>query len=594
MQEASIMADTTGFMNTWTQITANVKIHVIINDYTSAAFIYAEAGGVYEFMVPLEWVNSATGQAGGLAFIDSKPATRNLILKSGLRSLAVNTWYSQTCWVTGGVASRYENVRDRFNIIPNHILDYKPEVWAKPEGASFVGDTPVNAASAVGNYCFGIDSYGVWYAWDMTSDDPEPIGSGTIQLSGVEADFPSDLTAQGHWAFNREGTRACTTVWVSQFRKYQPNNESVGIPAGWMTSYVVEVEFLMGVGGFGGVVITQQYETPGFCFAADYDWTTIDNEIITAQLEGADYSTILLPEFAPATHYAVGQGFKVTDFASNRPPRLYWVEHDFAAGTGVSGSTPPTHSQGAATSGDLRIRAGIGELDTNRPDIEFVSGVPTDTWLYIRRLDDSIIFSKELWHYKVYGTGWQGSTTAYDSIRGDEAGFNSRLSGLDLRVRGWSFYSTGIELGNPDNAVFASLYGEEFTAASPLPSGAGTADLPFNNYWYPTLLRNVDLKRVQQTFACIPYLQEGVDDFSIRDAAFYAPNYAFDVDPSLAIDKAFKLSSTPEEQDFVDPTTGVAEIDGYHRGVYEATETDAPLANRYFISGGWAKKKDRE
>ncbi len=569
------------FMQTWKQVTADVKIHAIMRAGKPVAFIYVNSGeGDYEFFTPTSLISFANFKYGGVDFFKDKkneiivggiPTERNVLLEQNYKSIPINTWYSQANWVSGGVAVRYANISlQGSGLFPNITFDFPARVYTTlGEGNAlpdYTSPVAINAAATKGKYCFGITSAGMAYVWNMETHTQ--VFAQQITIS-VPADDSADLNVAGFWSFNRGGTKACTSAWISQYNRFHadaPLDPATAKSMGMLTSYVVEVSFNIDVNGiFTSLSVVQTVETHDFCVAADYDWTTTGNELITAQLTGFDYRINAATEWSANTEYNSVAFLKTT--LSDGPIRRQWnlYEITFANNpptfsSGTSGSTRPTHSSGSLTNGQLTLKG--------------VSITPSamDTWLYIKRLDGTVLKSIELMHNRdpvldQSGTGW------YD-LRSGGSSFSSIISGIDLRVLGFTGYSTGFESsGNPPEAVMATLYGTTWNIASNMPTSNGATVYPTNYYSAGTLLRRIKMMNTPQTIAAMPNKVVG----GIKNAAVYAPSSQFD--PAFAID--FKIDGKGIEKD------------GYHRTIYSTFYGTAPYLDRYFIAGAWSNKLDK-
>jgi hypothetical protein len=499
-------------------------------------------GGNYEFLTPLARPQSNYYTYTGVRFYagrkaplgkDNQPV--HYLLNPALESLPVNTWYSKQHLVTGGIAIRYANPEGNLSQYPTNLFDYPAQVMSGGASINYTSPVAINAAAVKGNYCFGITKYGTAYVWNMetkTLVHTQPI------VIDVPADYDALKTVRGFWSFNREGTKACTSTWISQYQRFG----GLGSPqASWLTSYIVEIEFVLDKKGvFTSIVITQTIETPNFVMAADYDWITEANELIYLELSTFSYQEHVVPITFEGSTYSID---RVIDGIARRS----------VAYNATNGYTYPRYNDAY------------------------------DMWAEIKQLNGTVLKSIELIHNRnyIYDVSGHEAHSWWD-IRGDATNFSNIITGLDLRVRGITLQSTALETaGNPVDAVRAEIYDKIW--GDSLSKSTGQTRYPANYYWPSVILYRVKENNITQTIAAIPYrltaLIDGkIQDMPIRDCAVYAPAKSFNAAKAL---------------DFQINSTGI-ELQKYHENTYTKFYTATPFVNRYFVSGAWAKTKNRD
>lgn len=326
------------FMQVWKDLPGGARIHVRMVSGMPTAFIYSGQEG-YAFYVPITLVNLLSFTYVGQGFFEGLKDGEKGSVVGAFEGTNLNCWYSKSELALVASLGRYAQTKN-LSILPGE----QPFVYSKASFA-FVAHGPrsyhvwpnlhANAASTKGNYVFAIANF----------DTPNPTYAKVLDRSSSAVVYAAELTGSwtidatkkvktpyGNWYFNREGTKACVVAHVEEyprFSQHDPFAHHIANPSSeGVTSYVLEIEFLLDSEGvFAGVQGLQLIETPDFCIAADYDWTTVGNELITAQLVGTDYrfekSTLWSPSTSINTLPVTGRQWVVGDHIKTQLPALY-------------------------------------------------------------------------------------------------------------------------------------------------------------------------------------------------------------------------------------------------------------------------------
>lgn len=556
---ARIYAHSNPTMQTWKFLSANVNVHIRLLNGKPHAVIYAGCDG-YEFTVPLELLNAEYQMYNGVGvFKDSKHPSREIILADpiatpGYGALPVNTWYSTIHWVTGSPWPRYRNRPLTYTAAQDYLIGIVdgPRLFTSACVPPETFSISTTSAAGTSKWLAMVDNIGTIFVYDRATKAQVFAGQLTWPWP-VDPPHTQSVNGVGFWSFNRAGTKACTVMWESQYNLFHPEAPIATItndaPIGWRTSFVVEIEFKVdGDGNFTGIENTQIVQTDDFCFAADYDWTTENNELVVAVLSVFDYRVHKAVEWTPGTPNPDGAMYLKTTISVagiNRPNKIYHV---------------------------------TGYDDDGLPVTEDITSQPSaiDMWLKIGPLNGDVFQSLELVHNKDYFLDQSSNGTWYE-MHGGGVSFTNTVSGLDMRVRGLTAYSSHAEAaGNPDS-VYATLYGQEwFSGSADLPKSTGTV-YPSNYYRHVDINKRFRILDISQTIAAVPYLTP--TDGKLYSVAVYAPSGNFNPDLAIdfMIDKYSKL------------------VENYHRDTYNKIYNDRgpPLNNRYFVAGAWTQKKDR-
>lgn len=322
---ANLHATTNLNMNKWVIMGDGTRVHLRLINGRPQAFIYTGVDG-YVFKVPLVFdteeeifINFGTK---GDHFLEGVPNALFNIGVGGLETLAddpVNATYLTSGYTPSLPLYRY------FNILPIHDKDGtafgNTGTTGLKEQSSLavhfrsldslitVGGAFLTASSKVGRYILGFQGVhqgptstgggNVTSSRVLVFDLTLPADSPPVYSAVLTGNWPDDSTdgvpsTLGFWSFDRAGTKACATFWVNDYHRFRarrwPSVKVSNPEAGFVSSYVLEVEFLFDdEGNFFDLIVTQVAETPDLCIAADYDYTTPGNELITAQLYGFDY-----------------------------------------------------------------------------------------------------------------------------------------------------------------------------------------------------------------------------------------------------------------------------------------------------------------
>ena len=552
-------------MSTWKQVNADVKIFVKMVNGNPQAFIFTEGG--YEFTVPVSPIAWELYTYTGVNFYNGVETLPAKILSNATEAAApYNIWYSLEGYVTNVAAARYRNV---FNVSgQQYLYAYlnRARVYSGGTTQIYRAVNFTSAAAVVGRYLWGIQPGPVPGNCVVFVEDM--ITRQVVLVTRVAGAWPVDSSgtkdAHGFWSFNRAGTKACTVVWVPDAERF---GETLDAPSyvptiGRLhTSHVMELEILLdGEGIFtGNISVNRQVETSDFCIAADYDWTTEENELVIATVHGFDYrfdKAVLANRDALLRGDILG---KVGDHfctvytsgAVVRPRSIYEL---------IGFHT---------TSG------GVVLADYSNISLEHTA---CDLWLKIATVDGLIIKTVELAHNIDTTTKESSAGTWYEK---PGPSFINYISGMDLRVRGITGYSTS-------GAVVATAYDRDWTNGSSLQSSGAAMPTTDGNYYLPDrLYAPIKIMKVTQTITAIPYLKK--DPWEIRNLCVYAPciidEETGDTDPNKALD--FRIDLQTEQ------SAASAFQEGYHRKVFELTHSETPYLNRYFTTGAWAKKKER-
>ena len=602
-----------GFMQQWHQPSPDVRVHVKMVGGSVKAWIYTEGG--YEFFVPETLVDFETYTSSGQLFFNGAVAFKEKVLYSDNRSVVPNTWYSEEGLVITPGAARYRNVQ--FKGAAPYFYTWVGSPVVLPGGTTqgYKGhNLALGAAAKSNDYVFGVQPGS---GGGNTVASVEQISTGALVYSkNITGSWPNDevfsnSACPGYWVFNRAGNKACTVVWVNDALRFGIvySNSSTTPHLGYVTSRVIEIEFITTVSPEGvtsfNVVTTQEFETPDFCIAADYDWSTEGNDLITAQLSGYDYQQGILGEWVDGalnkplpegslespTPWAIGDRVKTTIFEgiAKRPGHIYRV-------TGV------TDVPGSPGVPDLPMRAGTRSFDGSVSGGTLIlsdeTGAVTalDVWLHLRYANGTILKTYELAHNRGTDGGVTPSNGTWYQGEDISASFATRVSGLDLRVRGMSAYS------EPSGANFASVYDKEWTNGIALPATGGIPKA--GNYYFPNVLYGlIKIHWIPQTIVAVPYKKMilNVDDVLIepplKEVAVYAPygDPLNSTDFSKAIDFRLDLHADVDRVTNYNLTEdGKGMLKYYHQGVYSrAYPNQTPYLNRSFNNGVWAKRKNR-
>jgi len=560
------------FMQYWKFPSSSVQIHVIMRAGQPVAFIYVTTTGDYEFFVPTSMDNLLDLEYQGVFLYAGKPTKKPVILNDLKPAAPINTWYSEKEWVTAGLGIRYANPGSwGSGVYPPNLYDSYARVRtaASAEGATeiFRSTEYVNAASKVGNYVFGISGTGEAFVWKLGKTTA--VHTQQLMLSAF-TDDPNGARAAGFWSFNRAGTKACTSVWLSQSGRFFPEVPRRG---GVLTSYVVEVEFQLDrFGEFQSISLLQEIETADFVVAADYDWTTKANELIMAEVSLFDYR-----EHSP-------EGYKT-----------YYQEY-LGYQTRITGGQIPTYDGNGKLRG-LHIDPSIPLRYDPAPQPASTywqqRNNAYDMWLRYKRLNGTVLKEIELlhnrdWFYDLTGT-WKDPTfsgeplTENYNVRGNDFAHSIVVSGMDLRVRATTMFCTKMECaGNPGERVRSEFYSDSYYGQI-MPSSSETV-YPSNRYDANIILRRFFRQQwLPQTIAAVPYMETATNadgketTLPIKCLSIYAPRY---------------LTYQPGTLDYHVSKDSVKTYD-YHKTAYQAGYSEPPQLGRYFISGAWATTKDR-
>lgn len=562
-QLISIYNRTNQNMSTWKQVNADVKIFVKMVNGNPQAFIFTEGG--YEFTVPMEYVNWEDYAYTGLDFYNGVETTPPKILKSA-NTIAVpyNLWYSLKGYVANAAAARYRNI---FQILGREYLyTYvnQTSLYSGGTTESYKNSRLASASAIAGKYLWYIQpgdtsTKSIVFVEDMTSQ--QVIFSGYIVGEWV-TNAANDKDAKGFWSFNRAGDKACSVIWVRDAERFgttQPPSQSTPTIGEFNTSYVIEIGLVLdGDGNFAGIQKLREGETEDFCIAADYDWTTEENELVIATLYGFDYR--------------FGKAILATEISISSGDILGEVgDHFYTVYTAVDKVRPrQIYELISIADYGLGVRAQYNSIKSQHSAI--------DIWLKVATANGTLIQTLELTHNIDVKTKESSAGTWYE---GGGSSFINYISGLDLRIRGITAYSS-------NGGVYVTAYGKEWGNGTTLQSSGDQVPTSVSNYYIPdTLYAPIKIMTIPQTIAAIPHLKTDINE--IRNLCVYAPyiinEETGDTDPSKAIDFRIDVKD--------DNSTDSAVQSGYHRKVFELTHTETPYLNRYFITGAWAKKKER-
>lgn len=563
-QLVSIYNRTNQNMSTWKQVNADVKIFIKMINGHPQAFIYTEGG--YEFTVPIGYINWEDYIYTGLDFYNGVETSPAKILKNA-NTLAVpyNVWYSLNGYVTNGAAARYRNIFQKVNV--DYIYTYvgPSRVYFGGTTESYKSSSLASASAIAGKYLWyiqpgGTSTKSIVFVEDMTSQ--QIVFSGYIAGEWI-TNASNDKDAKGFWSFNRAGDKACSVVWVRDAERFgttQPPSQSTPTIGEFNTSYVIEIGLILdGDGNFAGIQKLREGETEDFCIAADYDWTTEENELVIATLYGFDYR--------------FGKAILATETSISNGDILGEVgDHFYTVYTAVDKVRPrQLYELISIADYGLGVRAQYNNIKSQHSAI--------DIWLKVATADGTLIQALELTHNIDVKTKESSTGTWYE---GGGSSFINYISGLDLRIRGITAYSS-------NGGVYVTAYGKEWSNGTNLQSSGDQVPTSASNFYIPdTLYAPIKIMMVPQTIAAIPHLK--TEPWEIRNLCVYAPciinEETGDTDPNKALD--FRIDTQTEQ------SAATAFQEGYHRKVYELTNTEAPYLNRYFTTGAWAKKKERK
>jgi hypothetical protein len=582
-------------MQVWRTLSSDVKVHVRMINGKPHAVIYADGG--YEFFTPSFLLDMDTYDTEGFDFYEGAKNLRQRVLLENSRSAPMNTWYGLGFYVPTVDMARYRNLM----IVVGRTFPYAQAAQARVifggSSESYYSLFFTSASARYGDYLLGIqsgDHNGATVAFVEHIPSRE-----AVEITPIVGNWPRDIYegpaatkteyAHGFWSFNRAGNKACAVVWVPDNDRFEPLQDPlqdvpVEVPyVGFVTSWLIEIEFVFTAGNDGKPVFShietvQEVETDEFCIAADYDWTRPENKLMTVELTGFDYRIDKAYEWqAESTHrpndegkWQVGDRIKVTryakdDAARSRPGNLYEIYHITPAsvneGLPKMGMYPPYHNIGNTRNGHMHIKAITNDISA------------LDEWMYVK-CEGEIVRSVELAHNRdcdntesSNGTWFEGEDTS--------TSFVTDVTGMDWRIN-------GLTLTADYGGVEASLYHRTWTNGDDM-MFSNSEVKPSNFYCPDKLYKRIKILNVPQTIAAIPYL--ATEDGQIKDACVYAPSGSvFDVaNPDAAID--FRI-------DFLSDAKGKI-IEKYHQTVYSKYYDGEPYLNRYFVSGAWAKSKDR-
>lgn len=567
-QVVSIYNRTNQNMSTWKQVNADVKIFVKMVNGNPQAFIFTDGG--YEFFVPTSLISLETYLTNGIGFYNGVETYPHKVLINdvGYEGGVLNTWYSESNYVVNIAAAKYRNTFTRLG--STYFYTANGPFYLYSSGTSLVAKSKVAATSSsaiYGRYVWSIqpsNSGGICYF--VVQDTQTPYYE-KIPINGSwEADnYSNRSTAIGYWTFDRSGLRACTTVWVRDFNRFGADITNSTTPhiGNFTTSYVLEITISVdGEGVFSGIQVSRQVETNDFCIAADYDWTTEANELVVTTLYGFDYR---VDKAKPATQDDIDNSVYLGDEIGEH------YRTEYKSGTAV-------RPRGIYKLNSTYVIEETGEIKANYQD-ETSQSSAIDIWMKISILEGASILAVELASNIDVFTKTSSAGTWFEK---SGASFVNNISGLDLRIRGITGYSE-------DGAVVASAYDQDWDNGKILTMSDKSIPTGKGNFYVPdTLYSRIKIMTIPQTIVAIPYLK--TDTNEIKNLCVYAPyinnEQTGEASPGAAID--FKI-------DIKDDNSQESAIQyGYHRRVYEATHTEAPYLNRYFITGAWAKKKDRK
>jgi len=567
-QLVSIYNRTNQNMSTWKQVNADVKIFVKMVNGNPQAFIFTDGG--YEFFVPTSLISLETYLTNGIGFYNGVETYPHKVLINdvGYEGAILNTWYSESNYVVNIAAAKYRNIFTRLGSTYYYTSVGPFSLYSS--GTSLVAKGAVVASSSsasYGRYVWSIQppaSGGICYF--VVQDTQTPYYE-KIPINGNwEADdYTNSSAAIGYWTFDRSGLRACTTVWVRDFSRFGAavTNSTTPHIGNFTTSYVLEITISVdGEGVFSGIQVSRQVETDDFCIAADYDWTTEANELLVTTLYGFDYR---VDKAKPATQDDIDNSVYLGDEIGEH----YRTEYN--SGTAV-------RPRGVYKLDSTYVIEETGEVKANYQDVTSESSA-IDIWMKISTLEGASILAVELASNIDVFTKTSSAGTWFEK---SGASFVNNISGLDLRIRGITGYS---ETG----AVVASAYDQDWDNGSTLTMSGKQIPTGKGNFYVPdTLYSRIKIMTIPQTIAAIPYLKTTTNE--IKNLCIYAPYISNELtgnaSAELAIDFRIDIKN--------DSSTETAIQYGYHRKVYEAIYAETPYLNRYFITGAWAKKKDRK
>jgi hypothetical protein len=607
-------------MQTWKQVTDGVSIFVKMVNGFPQAFIYALAGG-YEFFVPSGMLNIETFRTSGTLFFEGveQLGDPKILFKEESfvnASMPIGVWYSTNNYIASGGMVRYNNVKQvqsdtykrtfQVNSLPKYYPGGTTGIYQGLSNLRYV-----TTSAVLGKYIWGVlggstDEPCVLHVRDMETQ--EVVFEAYIE--GTWQEDYNDTNVHGQWSINRAGDKACCVTWVTQRNRFEADNSilnfvsgNIPAPQRFQTSYVFELQIVLdSEGNFAGAFKTLEYETPDFCIAADYDWTTEDNELIFASLNCFDY---MLADADPPNFIDVDAEIFWGAIRAPYDTTLYF--NDFPIGTRFR--TLATYIGSDIDRGNSLKRAYMmseltrygyiaGDGLPRPPWFTNYRETAMDVWLTIDTQGGQRIGAVELAHNWGIDSPWENWDGDYDDLyvpnstgqwyqRDGLPTVINNISGLDLRVRGVTGYADTVYLQTQPTAVQATAYGKSWDNGTPLPtSGANPPEGAGNMYVPDLVFQRIKTFLIPQTIAAVPYTVK--DPEEIRDLCIYAPyvinEQTGESDPDLAIDFRIDFQNADSKD--------TAFQDRYHRTIYEKTHDEVPYLNRYFVSGAWAKKKD--
>lgn len=614
------------FMQEWHFPSGDVKIFVRMVSGSPKAWIYTDSG--YEFAVAVgELIDFDTYEIASLPFYLDAPLAQTdfKIMLPNFRSHPMNVWYSQHDFVCNTGLARYRNTSNTISGATTVYANLSNPV-ERMSGASpaSVGGMFVGGSAAFRNYIYGVQAGDLDKPTVALVQNKGADGVSATPIEGpwTEDHFNHNRYAHGYWSFSRDGLRACTVVWVNDPDQFAKNDGLVNYTPhlGFVSSWVLEIAFIFSestdpitgeaVTTFEHIQETGYWATDDFCIAADYDWTTEGNELVTVQLAGYDYRVAKAYPWEPnmmfqtgtTTPLAVGDHFKTTytdALGRTRPRDIFEITAIDAAGI------PPRPEPNFPDVPYPYMNSGTPSKDTTTSrDFEFKRVTEDDSamdvWMHLVLGNGTKIGSLELAHNHDWKKDVSSDGTWFAASGG--ASFNTNITGMDLRVRGVTAYS-------PKNgSTWASAYDYEWTNGVTLPS-SGNMPKPSNFYHPDKLYARIKIPSIPQTIAAIPYLKSALirtdergDTYNIvKDLCIYAPHITsigdpeesnnpeasidFKIDTINVIDMPVEASTTPEKRGM--------QLD-YHQKIFKKYYPGTtPYQNRYFLTGVWGKKKDR-
>lgn len=567
-RQVAIYRTTNQNMSAWKHVNTEVKIFVKMINGTPQAFIFTEGG--YEFSVQ-NYINfERYTPATGISFYNGiETSPQKVLWNPDDIGVPLSTWYSTTGYVTNLSAARYRNVYIKTDSVPM-LYSWKYHTNLYSGGVTKTYSSIINGQSSAiyGKYIWYIDPGGTNQNSVVYVEDT--VLKQVVFQKFIKGSWPGDTfedrnTAKGYYSFNRAGNKVCTVVWVSQSERFENMPESVHLKpyiGDYRTSYILELELqLDGDGNFSNIITTQQIETKEFCIAADYDWTTPENELVAATLYGYDYriakatlasgwdisTGVILGEVGDHFHTQYVNGTMV------RPASIYKLANIY---------TSPL---------DGTLKANYENVTTEHSAM--------DIWLKVEVVNGPVLMAVELANNIDVKTKQSSAGTWYAK---PGPSFINNISGLDLRIQGITAYSD-------NGAVVVTAYDQGWTNGNDIPvSGLGPKTQIGNFYVPDTLYSCIKIMTIPQTIATIPHLK--TDTNEIKNLAVYAPliinEETGEANPNSAVD--FKIDIKDDKS-----AEGAMQL-GYHRKIYELKYPDQPpYLNRYFNVGVWAKKKER-